>query len=96
MIDRVKTGIAIVRAKAVNDAEPERFRDASRLAPINVTPSLPKLVSLAADLAKQGPPVDYAKIAQIRQAIASGTYTVDLEATAAAILAFDRFSRETF
>jgi flagellar biosynthesis anti-sigma factor FlgM len=96
MIDRVKTGTAVVRAKAVTDAEPERFRDMSRLASLNVKPSLPKLVSLAAELAKQGPPVDFAKIAQIRQAIASGTYVVDLEATSAAILAFDRANSETF
>lgn len=58
--------------------------------------SLPTLVSLAADLAQQGPPVDYAKIAQIRQAIASGTYEIDFRATAAAILGYDRLDRDGF
>lgn len=50
-------------------------------------PSLPKLVHLAAELASQGPPVDYARIAPIRQAIAMGAYRIDHEAIASALLA---------
>ncbi len=52
----------------------------------NLSPSLPRLVALADDLARQGPPIDYAKIAHIRQAIATGLYTIDFDATAAALL----------
>jgi negative regulator of flagellin synthesis FlgM len=50
--------------------------------------SLPRLVTLAAELASQGPPVDYARIAQVRQAIADGSYTVDPDRIAQSILAF--------
>jgi negative regulator of flagellin synthesis FlgM len=50
--------------------------------------SLPRLVTLAADLAQQGPPIDYAKIAQVRQAIADGSYTIDPDRIARSILAF--------
>lgn len=50
--------------------------------------SLPKLIELARALTEQGPPVDYAKIAQIRQAIAQGEYHIDTEAIASAILRY--------
>jgi negative regulator of flagellin synthesis FlgM len=49
--------------------------------------SLPRLVTLAAELANQGPPVDYARIAQIRHAIADGSYAIDPELIAQSILA---------
>jgi flagellar biosynthesis anti-sigma factor FlgM len=50
--------------------------------------SLPKLVRLAGDLASQGPPVDYARISEIRHAIALGTYRVDPERISDAMLFF--------
>jgi negative regulator of flagellin synthesis FlgM len=59
-----------------------------------VKPSLPRLVSLAAELSRQGPPIDYAKIAQIRQAIALGRYEIDLKATLVAIFGFYRNERD--
>lgn len=60
------------------------------VAPVNVEriKSLPKLVSLANELANQGPPVDFAKIAQVRQAIALGTYRVSPDAIAEGIMRF--------
>lgn len=58
--------------------------------PVAAGTSLPKLVSLAADLAKAGPPVDYAKIAQLRQAIAQGEYSVDVDAIAGSMIRFFR------
>ncbi|MGB5077752.1 MAG: flagellar biosynthesis anti-sigma factor FlgM [Sphingorhabdus sp.] len=48
--------------------------------------SLSKLISLARTLADQGPPIDTAKIAQVRQAIADGSYQIDVEALANAML----------
>lgn len=54
------------------------------------TASLPKLVSIAAELAEQGPPVDYAKIAQVRQAIAKGEYSVDVQSIAHALVGYYR------
>ena len=50
--------------------------------------SLPKLIRLASDLANQGPPVDYARISEIRQAIALGTYRVDPERISDAMVRF--------
>lgn len=52
--------------------------------------SLPKLVSMAAELARQGPPVDFARIAQLRQAIAQGSYAVDVDSIAHAMIGFFR------
>ena len=48
--------------------------------------SLTKLTAAARELAEAGPPVDYAKIAQIRHAIANGSYRADAEAIADAVL----------
>jgi negative regulator of flagellin synthesis FlgM len=48
--------------------------------------SLSKLTAAARQLAEAGPPVDFAKIAQIRQAIANGSYQSDAEAIADAVL----------
>lgn len=50
--------------------------------------SLPKLVKLASDLAKQGAPVDFVKIAQIRQAIANDSYTIDPRRIAESMVMF--------
>jgi flagellar biosynthesis anti-sigma factor FlgM len=51
-------------------------------------PALPTLVRLAQDLAKEGPPVDTARIAEIRDAIATGQYRPDAERIAIAIQAW--------
>ncbi len=51
-----------------------------------ISPSLPALVTLAQDLAKQGPPVDYARIAQISQAIAQGSFAIDVREIARAMV----------
>ena len=48
--------------------------------------SLPQLVGLANELASGPPPVDYARIAKIRAAISTGTYRVDPEEIASALL----------
>lgn len=43
----------------------------------------------AADMAALGPPVDTDKVDRIRQAIASGSYTLDVQAIAARMVDFD-------
>ncbi|RST31551.1 flagellar biosynthesis anti-sigma factor FlgM [Sphingomonas ginkgonis] len=48
--------------------------------------SLPQLVSLAKQVAQEGPPVDSAKIARIRDAISTGSYRADADAIAKALL----------
>ena len=54
--------------------------------PITQPVSLSKLAAAARELAEAGPPVDYAKIAQIRHAIANSSYQTDAEAIADAVL----------
>jgi negative regulator of flagellin synthesis FlgM len=48
--------------------------------------SLPQLVSLANELASGPPPLDYARIAQIRAAISTGSYRPDPDRIAHALL----------
>lgn len=43
----------------------------------------------ARDLAAQGAPVDYAKVEQIRAAIANGAYALEVKAIAARMIALD-------
>lgn len=56
--------------------------------------SLPQLVNLARTLADSGPPIDSAKIARVRQAIADGNYRVDVEALANAMLQYSGTGKE--
>jgi negative regulator of flagellin synthesis FlgM len=48
--------------------------------------SLSTLTAMARELSDAGPPVDHARIAQIRQAIAQGSYRIDPNAIADAVL----------
>lgn len=48
--------------------------------------SLPQLVGLANELASGPPPLDYARIAKIRAAISTGSYKVDPDEIARALL----------
>jgi negative regulator of flagellin synthesis FlgM len=93
MAGSIITTTAVLRAMAVTRAAREPTTEVRQAGKPGTAPPLPKLVSLAADLAQQGPPIDYAKIAQVRQAIATGRQVIDLEATAAAIIDFDRADR---
>jgi flagellar biosynthesis anti-sigma factor FlgM len=86
MVDIVSTGFA----KAAPRQLPAATVKTPNVAPVNVEriKSLPKLVSLASTLAEQGPPVDFAKIAQVRQAIALGTYRVSPDKIAEGMMRF--------
>jgi flagellar biosynthesis anti-sigma factor FlgM len=48
--------------------------------------SLSKLTALARELADAGTPIDHARIAQIRQAISLGSYQIDPNAIADAVV----------
>lgn len=48
--------------------------------------SAPQLVSLSKELASGSPPLDQSRISQIRAAISSGTFSVDPEQIARALL----------
>jgi negative regulator of flagellin synthesis FlgM len=50
------------------------------------TVSLGKLTAIARELAASEPPVDFARIAQIRQAISLGSYRIDPNVIADAVL----------
>jgi len=60
----------------------------------NAPASVPvtRLTSLAKELGEQGPPVDHARIAMLRDAIASGAYTVDATLIANAAVRFHQGS----
>lgn len=51
-----------------------------------------RLLGLTRTLAEQGPPVDVARVAALRTAIAGGDYRVDAAALAQAMLAFHQGS----
>ena len=70
--------------------------DAKRIAPTSAARAPDKEIaphvskgSPAARLARLGPPVDMNRVSEIRAAIAQGTYTVDVDRLAAAMLALD-------
>lgn len=64
----------------------DAVKRASVKAASETTYSLPKLVLIARDLAKMGPPIDLVKIASIRQAIADGNYKIDPQRIADSML----------
>jgi negative regulator of flagellin synthesis FlgM len=90
MVDIVSAAFARAAPRQLPAATAKDGVAAPSLAPVNVEriKSLPKLVTLASALAEQGPPVDFAKIAQVRQAIALGTYRVNPEAIAEGMMRF--------
>lgn len=89
MINRISPLQAIKGAGPTRDL-PGDAAPAPKARPteLALSASLPKLVNLARELAEQGPPVDHAKIAQVRQAIAQGSYHIDTEKLATAILLY--------
>jgi negative regulator of flagellin synthesis FlgM len=91
MVDSVSSGLATAAPRVLPSTPIQNERVALPLpagVKIENIKSLPKLISLASELASQGPPIDHAKIARIREAIALGTYRVQPEAIANAILGF--------
>ncbi len=78
-------------SRSVKDGGTHATRSATTAAREIVTgASLPKLVNLATELSKAGPPVDFAKIALVRQAIAQGEYSIDVDRIAHAMVGFFR------
>lgn len=83
MIDPIGS-VPPTRRLASAVASPNQLATESRAASRT---ELPQLVALATELAMQGPPVDYARVAKLRQAIADGSYAIDTRAIAAALVA---------
>jgi flagellar biosynthesis anti-sigma factor FlgM len=66
-------------------------RTAPAIEPVTIrTVTLPRLMSIATEIAHQGPPIDYQKVAEIRAAIARGAYRIDPDRIAAGLSCFGR------
>ncbi len=94
MIDPVRMGpVGPVTAQAAATSSDNAVRrltpqDFRKPADTVLRAPVPRLLDLVADLAQSGPPVDYVRIAQVRRAIADGSYRIDANALAKAILNF--------
>ena len=88
MIERISSLGPAASVSSVKSGENGAARSTSNTRTSTGSASLPKLINLARELAEQGPPVDYAKIAHVRQAIAQGSYQIDADALANAILLY--------
>jgi len=67
-------------------------RTAPVMPPASETEPVGRLVGLTRAIIEEGPPLDTARVASLRTAIASGIYRVDADATARAMLDFYRGS----
>lgn len=95
MIDRIPSPKAVTAAAYAS----AKTNEAASAKPIKQpilagSASLPQLINLARTLAESGPPIDSAKIARVRQAIADGNYRVDVEALANAMLLYSGAAKE--
>jgi flagellar biosynthesis anti-sigma factor FlgM len=84
MVDYVRLG----PASPVPATRPLVAGDVVRIAQPAVAPAAPQALSLAAALAQKGPPYDAGKVAQLRAAIASGAYAIDVGTVADAMMRF--------
>jgi flagellar biosynthesis anti-sigma factor FlgM len=81
MVDPVSLStLRSVESRLVRNAKPGGSPSAPAPVPLS------KLTAAARALADAGPPLDYARIAQIRTAISQGGYKVDSKAIADAML----------
>jgi anti-sigma28 factor (negative regulator of flagellin synthesis) len=78
---RVRAPVDVTKsnARSVSTGVPEES---------STSPILPRLVSLAQDLTRQGPPINYARVSEILQAISESAYQIDAHAIAGTILSF--------
>ena len=91
MVDPISFGpLRPVEHRKTVVANPEGKSGATALKTEQATPtfSLSKLTALARELSDAGPPVDHARIAQIRQAISLGSYRIDPSIIADAVLLY--------
>jgi negative regulator of flagellin synthesis FlgM len=88
MVDPVSISARPAPSRIMVEPATQPKKSAALASDGHYVPSLPRLVSLVAELANQGPPVDTAKIARVRQAIADGSYHVDAKQIADGILRF--------
>ena len=89
MVDPISFGpLRSVEHRKSVAAKPESNSAAVAMKTEQATPtfSLSKLTAMARELTDAGPPVDHARIAQIRQAISLGSYRLDPSAIADAVL----------
>ena len=74
---------SVVRSEGVAKSEPVAKVDSADV------PASGAVTTPAAELAAQGAPIDTAKVASIREAIANGTYKIDAKAIAKRMIELD-------
>lgn len=82
MVDSVNSSGPVHGLSAARRASPKLAPESAQQTTLA---DVPTLVRQAAQIADQGPPVDYAKLAQIRTAIFRGDYPINSRAIANAI-----------
>lgn len=85
------SGVTPLRAvrNAQRAQEQVQVRQPARIESQLAGKSLPQLASLAAELSSAPPPVDQARIAEVRASISGGSYQLDPDRIARALLGND-------
>lgn len=78
---------AVSRARAANSGE-SGTRSQANASGVQITESARQMAALEATI-RRLPKVDEAKVAKIRKAIETGSYTIDVEATATKLMVFE-------
>jgi negative regulator of flagellin synthesis FlgM len=81
-----------VTARKIGAGSAAPLRAAAAPPPASDPEPAARLIGLTRAIADQGPPVDTARIASLRNAIAAGSYCVDAGATARAMIDFHQGS----
>jgi flagellar biosynthesis anti-sigma factor FlgM len=88
MVEPTALGLAKAIGRPNTEARSKPASSSVSSGTIAQATSLPKLIQLANQLAEQAAPIDYAKIALVRQAVALGTYRTNPAEIADAMLRF--------
>ena len=87
MVDSISFGPGrIAESRKTSASKVESNANAPQTLHTTAALNLSTLTAMARELAAAEPPLDYAKIAQIRQAIALGSYKIDSHAITNAML----------
>ena len=68
-------------------AAPRQIGNTVKVSPVamDVQPPHSDVLAMAAEIAREAPPIDKARVAALREAIAAGHYSINVAATALAI-----------
>lgn len=82
-------GIGSTGTGRVDGVRPQAVQGPAKARAVEDAGSEAAVSNPASELASSGPPVDADKVARIRAAIASGAYTIDVQAIAARMVELD-------